>query len=60
MKLIYCICIIREIRNSHKIWVEKPEIKRPFRKSGNRWKGNIRLYLKEICCEDLDWIHGAA
>jgi hypothetical protein len=58
--MIQCICIRREIRKSYEIFVEKPERKRPFGKSRNRCKSNIKMCLKEICYEELDWIHGAA
>jgi hypothetical protein len=37
---------------------EKLEWKRPFEKSKRRWKGNIKLDLKEVC-EDVCCIHVA-
>jgi hypothetical protein len=33
--------------------VAKPEVKRPLGRPGRRWEEN----LKEILCEDVDWIH---
>jgi hypothetical protein len=24
-----------------------------------RWGNNIAMYAKDICCEDVDWIHPA-
>jgi hypothetical protein len=41
----------------HKIWVGKPEGKRPLRRLGHRLEHNIRTDLMEIEWEDVDWIH---
>jgi hypothetical protein len=35
----------------------KPEGKRPLGRPTSRWKVNIRLDLREIGCEVVDWIH---
>jgi hypothetical protein len=43
-----------EMRNSH---VGKSEGKRPCRRPRHRWEGNIRMNLREIVWEDVDWIH---
>jgi hypothetical protein len=37
--------------------VGKPESKRPFGRHRHRWKGNVRLDLREIGWEGMDWIH---
>jgi len=37
--------------------VEKRERKRPFGKPERRWKNNININFKDICWEDVDWIH---
>jgi len=34
----------------------KPEEKKPLGKSRRRWKGNIKIDIKEIGLEGLDWI----
>jgi hypothetical protein len=31
--------------------------RRPLGRSICRWKDNIKMYLKEIGCEDVDWIN---
>jgi hypothetical protein len=35
----------------------KPEGKRPLGNPRRRWKGNIRMYLRERGWEGVDWIH---
>jgi hypothetical protein len=46
-----------DMRNAYKILVGKPEGKRPFRRSRDRWEDNIRVALKEIGWEVVDCIH---
>jgi hypothetical protein len=38
---------------SRKTWRKK----RPLVRPRSRWEGNIKMYLKEIRYEDVDWIH---
>jgi hypothetical protein len=45
-----------EMRNLYKILVGKPEDKRPLRRPRHRWE-DIRMYLKEIGWEGVDWMH---
>jgi len=35
----------------------KPEGKEPLRRPRRRWKDNIRMDLREIGWEVVDWIH---
>jgi len=46
-----------EIRNAYKILVGKPEDKRPFGRPRCTWEGNIRMDLRRIGREVLDWTH---
>jgi hypothetical protein len=46
-----------EMRNSYKILVEKPEGKRLLGRPGRGWEDNIRMDIREIGCEGVDWIH---
>jgi hypothetical protein len=32
-------------------------MKRPLGRLRRRWKGNIKMKVKNIECEDMDWIH---
>jgi hypothetical protein len=36
--------------------VEKPEGKRPQRRSRLRWQDNIKAELQEVGCGGMDWI----
>jgi hypothetical protein len=40
--------------------VGKSEEKTPLRRHGHRWEDNIRMNLKEIGFEVVDWIHLAS
>jgi hypothetical protein len=46
-----------EMRNGYSSFVRKSEGKRPLGRPRRRWEDNIRVDLKEIGCEDVDWIH---
>jgi hypothetical protein len=39
------------------ILIERPDGKRRLGRSRHRWEDNIKMDLKEIECEDVDWIH---
>jgi hypothetical protein len=45
-----------EMRNAYNILVGKPEGKRPL-ESRYRWEDNIRIDIREIGWEVVDWIH---
>jgi hypothetical protein len=45
-----------EVRNAYNI-VGKHEGKRPLGRHGHRWEDNIRMDVREIGWEDVDWIH---
>jgi hypothetical protein len=47
----------RQMRNGYKILVRKPEKKRPFRRPRHKWEDNIRMDLRDIRWEGVDWIH---
>jgi hypothetical protein len=44
-------------RNLYKILVGKHEGKRPFGRPRHIWEDNIRIDLKKIGWEGVDWIH---
>jgi hypothetical protein len=43
-------------RNAYRILAVKPEGKRPLRRSRRRWAGNIKIYLRIIGWDGMDWI----
>jgi len=51
------VACMGEMRNAFKILVGKPEGTRPCGRSKHRCEHNIRLDLREIEWENVDWIH---
>jgi hypothetical protein len=45
-----------EKRNAYRILVGNPERKRPIGRPRRRWEDNIRVDLREIGWDDMDWI----
>jgi hypothetical protein len=45
------------MRNTYTILVGEPEGKRPLGRPRRGWKDNIRMHVKEIVLEGLDWIY---
>jgi hypothetical protein len=44
-------------RNTYIILVAKPEGKRSIRRPMCRWEDNIKMDLREIVLEGMEWIH---
>jgi hypothetical protein len=45
-----------EKRNAYKILVGKPEIKRPVGRPRHRWVVKIKIDLREIEWDGIDWL----
>ena len=45
-----------EKRVVYRVLVGKPEARRPLGRLRRRWEGNIKIDLKEVECEGMDWI----
>jgi hypothetical protein len=45
-----------ETRNVYRILVGKPEGKRPLGRPRGRWVANIKMDLREIGWDGMDWI----
>jgi hypothetical protein len=43
-------------RNAYRILVGKPEEKRPLGRRRRRWVDNIKMDLREIGWDSMDWI----
>jgi hypothetical protein len=43
-------------RNAYRILVGKPEGKRPLGRPRRRWEDNIKMDLREIEWDGMDWI----
>jgi hypothetical protein len=48
---------VGEMRSVYKILVRRPKGKRPLRRTRNRLENNIRMDLREIWWEGVDWMH---
>jgi hypothetical protein len=46
-----------ETRNAYMILVGKPDGKRPLGRPRRRWMDNIKIYLREIGWDGMDWIN---
>jgi hypothetical protein len=44
-------------RSAYNIFVRQPEGRRPLGTYGRRRNNNIKMDIKEIGCEDMDWTH---
>jgi hypothetical protein len=51
------VALVGEMRNTHKTLVGKPEGKRPLGRRRCKWEDNIRMDLKEIWWEGVEWVH---
>jgi len=56
MKWVGHIALMEEIRNAYKILVWKPERKRPWRRLRCKWEDSIRMDLREVWLEVVDWV----
>ena len=45
-----------EGRDVCRVFVGKPEGKRPLGRPTHRWKDNIKMDLQEVGCEGMNWI----
>jgi hypothetical protein len=45
-----------EKRNAYRLLVGKPEGKRPLGRPRRRWVDNLRMDLREVGWDDVDWI----
>jgi len=43
--------------NAYRIMVRRLKGKRPLRRHGHRWEHNIKMDLRDIGWEDVEWIH---
>jgi hypothetical protein len=55
MKWSGYVACVGETRSTYKILIKKPERKRPLGRYRHRWEDDIRMDLREIVWEDVDW-----
>jgi hypothetical protein len=46
-----------EKKNTYRILMGNPEVKRPLKRHRLRWENNIKMELREIVWGVMDWIH---
>jgi hypothetical protein len=51
-----CSACKRKGTDLYRIFVGKPEGKRPLGRLRSRWKDNIKMDLQEVGCGSMDWI----
>jgi hypothetical protein len=59
MKWVGHVARMGEVRGAYNILVGWPEGRRPLGRPRRRWEDNIKMDLREIGFEDVDWIHWA-
>jgi hypothetical protein len=59
MRLAGQVAHMGDMRNAYKIFVGKPEGKRPLGRHRYRWEDNIRMDVRELGQKIVDWIHVA-
>jgi hypothetical protein len=57
MRLAEHVGSLREIRNAYKILVRTLEGKRPLGIPRRKWEDNIKMNLRKMGIEGVDWIH---
>jgi hypothetical protein len=50
------VALMREERKLYKVLVGKPEGKRPLVRPMRRWEDGIRIDLREIGYDDVEWV----
>ena len=55
MRWLGCVACIGERRGIYRVWVGKPEGKRPLGPR-HRWEDNIKMDIQEVGCGGVDWI----
>jgi hypothetical protein len=48
---------MREMRNTFKVSVGNPEERRPLGRPRRKWEDNIRIDVREIRLEGVDWMN---
>jgi hypothetical protein len=59
MKWARHVARMGEMINGYKVYVRKPDGNRPLGRPRRRWEDNIRMDLREVGWEGVDWIHVA-
>jgi hypothetical protein len=47
---------LKEVRSVYRFFLGKPQLRRPLSRHLYRWEDIIKMKVKEIECENVDWI----
>ena len=50
------VACMGERRGVYRVWVGKPDRKRPLRRSRHRWEDNIKMELQNLGCGAMEWL----
>jgi len=56
MRWVGHVVCMGESRGIYRVFVGKPEGKRPLGRPGHRWENSIKMDLQEVRCGGMDWI----
>jgi hypothetical protein len=45
------------VQNAYRILARKPKGKTPLRRPTHKWEDNVRMDLRDIGWEGVDWVH---
>jgi hypothetical protein len=57
MRWAWYVAHMGQMRNADSILVGKPEGKRPLGRPRHKWEDNIRMDVRKIGWEGVDWMH---
>jgi len=50
------VALVGETRGAYRVWLGKPERKRPLGRPRHGWEDNIKMHLQEVGCGGMKWI----
>jgi len=56
MRWVGHVAHMGEERGLYRVFLRKPEGRRPLGRPRHRWVDNIRMHLQEVGCGYMDWI----
>jgi len=56
MRWVGHVALMGKRRDVYRVFVGKPEGKRPLGRPRRRWENNIKIDLQEVACGGVDWI----
>jgi hypothetical protein len=57
MRLAGHVAHVGKMKNAYRFLFGKPEGERPCRRPRHKWEDNIRMVVREIGWEGVDWMH---